>query len=231
MTELLVADSFLVDDGRVRGLDLHRDRFAGSCAAYGVDVTTFWPDAIARLPRGGRWFPRMELATDLRPALRIRPAPPPAGPARVTPYRGPDPRRHPFTKGPDLAALGALKAATPDEVLLTTRAGLVLEAAHSALLWWEDDTLCLPPGTLPVLPSITVRLLRTIAATRGIEVAERPRTLADLDRREAWLANALHGIRPITAWLDTTLTPAPPTRAPSWQTALTAEMNAMPAPE
>lgn len=222
MTDLLVADSFLVDDGRVRGLDLHRERFAGSCAAYGVDVSAFWPDAIARLPRGGRWFPRLELTAELRPALRIRPAPPPAGPARVTPHRGPDPRRHPFIKGPDLAALGALKATTPDEVLLTTRAGLVLEAAYSALLWWEDGTLCVPPADLPVLPSVTVRLLRELAAARGVEVTERPRTLADLRHREAWLANALHGIRPVTAWLDTDVTPAPSTHAPTWQPALTA---------
>ena len=227
MTDLLVADSFLVDDGRVRGLDLHRERFTTSCARYGVDVTAFWPDAVARLPRGGRWFPRMELTTDLRPALRTRPAPPLAGPVRVTPYTGPDPRRHPFTKGPDLPALGALRSA-PDEILLTTRAGLVLEAAYSALLWWENDTLCVPPSTLPLLPSITVGLLRTIAATRDVEVAERPRTLADLDRREAWLANALHGIRPITSWPGTAITPAPPANAPSWQAALTAQASPLP---
>jgi branched-subunit amino acid aminotransferase/4-amino-4-deoxychorismate lyase len=221
---LQVADSFLLDDGRVRGLDLHRDRFLGSCAAAGVPAEAFWTDAIARLPRGGRWFPRVELDAKGDLALRIRTAPPLGGQVRVSRYAGPDPRVAPTVKGPDLEALGELKARAAaevgaDEVLLTTTDGLVLEAAYSGLLWWEDDTLCVPPPDLPILPSVTVRLIRGLAAERGVQVAERPRTLEDLAGREAWLVSALHGIRPVATWIS-----GPPAatarRAADWQLAL-----------
>jgi branched-subunit amino acid aminotransferase/4-amino-4-deoxychorismate lyase len=203
MTALLVADSFLVDDGRVRGLELHRARFAGSCAALGVPVDAFWDEALADLPREGRWFPRLELTIGRRLTVRLRPAPPPGDEVRVRVYDGADPRREPRVKGPDLELLGALREQVSygaDEVLLCAPGGTVLEAAYASLVWWEGDVLCLPPQDLPVLPSVTVALLRRIAADRGTEVAERSRSAAELDRREAWLVNALHGIRPVRRW-------------------------------
>lgn len=207
MTVLLVADSFLVDEGRVRGLELHRARFTGSCAVQGVSALSFWDEAIAGLPRSGRWFPRLELTNDRRLCVRLRPAPPPGDQVTVRLYDGPDPRREPRVKGPDLELLGSLReqfAYAADEVLLSAPGGTVLEAAYSSLVWWEDDVLCLPPQDLPVLPSVTVALLRLIAADRGTAVAERPRTVVDLDGREAWLVNALHGIRPVRTWLPAT---------------------------
>ncbi len=221
MTGLLVADSFLVADGRVRGLALHRERFTRSCARHGVDAGAFFDSWVAGLPREGRWFPRCELRADGALHSLSRPAPQQGGPMRVMVYDGPDPRREPWTKGPDLERLGELRsaavAAGADEALLTAADGTVLEAAYMRLLWWEDDILCVPPADLPVLPSVTVALLRTMAARRGITVAERRRTLADLAGREAWLVNALHGIRPVLAWLA----PGPPTgvaaRAADWQ--------------
>jgi branched-subunit amino acid aminotransferase/4-amino-4-deoxychorismate lyase len=135
-------------------------------------------------------------------------------------------------KGPDLAALGELKARAAsacgaDEVLLTSPDGVVLEAAYSGMLWWEDDVLCVPPGDRPILPSVTVKLLRQIAASRGVEVAERARTAAELPGLEVWLVSALHGIRPVGAWLAAA-TPSGhavpawslPGRAEEWQCAL-----------
>jgi branched-subunit amino acid aminotransferase/4-amino-4-deoxychorismate lyase len=218
-----VADSFLVDDGRVRGLDLHRDRFAASCT--GVEIGDFWAEVVARLPRDGRWFPRVELSAAGKLALRLRPAPPIGGPVRVLPFDGPDPRTSPRVKGPDLAVLGELRAWAAeahgaDEVLLMTLAGEVLEGAYASLLWWEDNTLCLPPQSLPLLPSVTVRLLRQIAAGRRVRVAERSRHLADLAGREAWLVSALHGIRPVAGWLGGGPPAGPVRRAPEWQLAL-----------
>ncbi|HEY3004388.1 MAG TPA: aminotransferase class IV [Kribbellaceae bacterium] len=223
---VLVADSFLVADGRVRGPALHRERFTRSCARHGVDAGAFFDAWVAGLPREGRWFPRCELRADGAPhsfALHslLRPAPPQGGPMRVMVYDGPDPRREPWTKGPDLERLGELRsaavAAGADEALLTAADGTVLEAAYMSLLWWEDDILCVPPADLPVLPSVTVALLRTIAARRGITVAERRRTLPELAGREAWLVNALHGIRPVRSWLP----PGPPAggavKASDWQ--------------
>ena len=230
---MLVADSFLVDDGRVRGLELHRERFVGSCAARGVPAKGFWTEMMARLPRGGRWFPRVELAPGNDLGLRLRPAPRTGGPVRVLRCDG-DPRTCPGVKGPDLALLAGLKARAAaahgaDEVLLTTRDGVVLEGAYSGLLWWEDGTVCVPPSGLPVLPSVTVRLLRRIAAERDVVVAERARQLADLDGCEAWLVSALHGIRPVSEWLPAGPLAGPVRRAPEWQLALLAKAAPLPA--
>jgi branched-subunit amino acid aminotransferase/4-amino-4-deoxychorismate lyase len=211
---LRVADSFLVAEGKVRGIDLHRDRFTTSCTTLGVAAGEFWDESLSRLPLTGRWFPRFELADEL--ALQIRPAPATGGRIRVAVHDGPDPRTNPRVKGPDLAVLGELKARAAsaygaDEVLLTGLDGVVLEAAYSGVLWWEDDVLCVPPGDRSVLPSVTVKLLRQIAASRGVEVAERARTAAQLPGLEVWLVSALHGIRPVEAWLAAPTGLAPPT--------------------
>ena len=45
-----VADSFLVANGTVRGIELHRERFVRSCAAAGVDSAGFWDEQVQRLP-------------------------------------------------------------------------------------------------------------------------------------------------------------------------------------
>jgi branched-subunit amino acid aminotransferase/4-amino-4-deoxychorismate lyase len=110
-------------------------------------------------------------------------------------------------------------------VLLTSPDGVVLEAAYSGVLWWEGGVLCVPPGDRPILPSVTVKLLRQIAASRGVEVAERARTAAELAGLEVWLVSALHGIRPIEAWVASpTGLAAPawslPDRAEEWQRSL-----------
>jgi branched-subunit amino acid aminotransferase/4-amino-4-deoxychorismate lyase len=224
-TELLAADSFLVDDGRVRGLELHRARFAGACARYGVRVDGFWERAVGELPREGRWFPRLELDADRELAVRLRPAPSLADSVSVRVHDGPDPRREPRIKGPDLDVLGALlerESGGADEVLLCGPDGVVLEAAYASLVWWEGDVLCLPPQDLPVLPSVTVALLHRIAASRAVQIAERSRTPDELDGLEAWLVNALHGIRPVREWTGSAVAAGVPHQAPSWRSALTA---------
>ena len=220
-----VADSFLVANGKVRGIELHRGRFVGSCAAAGVDASGFWDDQVRRLPGFGRWFPRFELRTSGELAVQLRPAPPSGGRVRVVVHEGPDPRTAPRVKGPDLELLGKLKEAAAhraDEILLLDQDGAVLEAAYSAIAWWEDDTVCFPPSDRPLLPSVTAALLRQVAATRGIEVAERACTPADLQSYEVWLLNALHGIRPIHAWADSAIDPLPNSRSTTWQHHLTA---------
>ncbi|WP_433161982.1 aminotransferase class IV [Kribbella sp. CA-247076] len=225
MSGVQVVDSFLVANGRVRGLELHRERFAGSCAAAGVDATAFWSDQVGRLPGFGRWFPRFELRTSGELAVQLRPAPPAGGRVRVVVHDGPDPRTAPRVKGPDLELLGKLREAAAhraDEILLRDQDGVVLEAAYSAVAWWEDGTLCFPPADRPLLPSVTARLLRGIAASQGVETAERARTAADLRSTEVWLLNALHGIRPVHAWSDSAIDPLPNSRSTTWQHHLTA---------
>ena len=74
---LLVADSWLVDEGYERAAAAHWARFAASCRELGVDrdeLARFRVAASAALPAQGRWFPRVELTPDGL-ALRIRPAP------------------------------------------------------------------------------------------------------------------------------------------------------------
>lgn len=224
MSDLQVADSFLVANGKVRGIELHRERFVGSCAAAGVDAAPFWSDQIGRLPGFGRWFPRFELRTSGELAVQLRPAPPVGGRVRVVVHEGPDPRTAPRVKGPDLELLGKLKEAAAhraDEILLLDQDGTVLEAAYSAIAWWDDDTLCFPPADRPLLPSVTAALLRQIAVTQGVEVAERACTPAELQSYEVWLVSALHGIRPVHAWADSAIDPLPNSQSTPWQHHLT----------
>jgi branched-subunit amino acid aminotransferase/4-amino-4-deoxychorismate lyase len=225
-----VADSWLVCGGMVRGLDYHAERFAGSCQRrHGVpvpDTMEFLLAAAAVLPRDGRWFPRVEFDAGDGFRLRLRPAPPPSDGVVLGRMAGPDPRRDPAVKGPDLAMLAALRQqAQPSgagEVLLVSADGLVLEGALSALLWWRGDVLCAPPLTLPVLPSVTRRLLLDIAAETGTPVRFEACRPEDLDGAELWSASALHGIRPVTAWAAAGLAAGAARRAGHWQGMLAA---------
>lgn len=225
---LLVADSWLVDDGTARGLERHYCRFAASCAQRAgltmAGLDAFWAAVCAILPRTGRWFPRVELSGDPsqpRLSLRIRPAPPRALAARVWIYDGPDPRQFPRCKGPDLPALAELRGraseAGADEALLTNAEGFLLEAAHAGVLWWEADTLCLPDSGLPVLPSVTAALIRERAGEFGVPVRDVRRRPDDLGGSEVWLVNALHGIRAVTAIIGCSAQPGPAHRAPEWR--------------
>jgi branched-subunit amino acid aminotransferase/4-amino-4-deoxychorismate lyase len=241
---LLVADSWLVDGGTVRGLERHRRRFTASCAqvpgltAAGLTAAildAFWAAVCASLPGTGRWFPRVELSGGPRQpqlSLRIRPAPPTAASARVWIYDGPDPRRYPRCKGPDLPVLAGLRARASeggaDDALLMNADGVVLEAAHAGVLWWEADTLCLPDAGLPVLPSVTAALIRERAGALGVPVSEVRRRPEDLDGSEVWLVNALHGIRVVTAMAGCAARPGPAQRAPQWRRWL--DSTAVPVP-
>ena len=224
MSGLLVADSFLVANGKVRGLELHRERFVRSCAAAGVAAERFWDEQAGRLPGFGRWFPRFELQASGELAVQLRPAPPIGGRVRVAVHEGPDPRTAPRVKGPDLELLGKLKESAPDradEILLLDTDGTVLEAAYSAVAWWDDDTLCFPESDRPLLASVTAQLLRRIAAAQGVDTSERAVTPADLQNAtEAWLVNALHGIRPIHAWAASAIDPLPNSHSSLWQSHL-----------
>ncbi|MFD9572437.1 aminotransferase class IV [Streptomyces sp. NPDC059982] len=236
---LLAADSWLIADGEVRALDRHRHRFTTTCAkAAGLPeavLDTFWTAMTALLPREpGHWFPRVELETapadtpagtvlpgGYRLLYRPRPAPALSTSARVWGLAVPDPRRTPRHKGPDLDTLAAVRAkaaaADADEALLVTADGVVLEAANSTLLWWEDDVLCHPPAELPVLPGVTAALLLKRAARTGVTVRPVRRRPPALAGREVWVTNALHGLRPVTTWTGIDLRAGAPLRAPDWQ--------------
>ncbi|MGN9759390.1 aminotransferase class IV [Streptomyces sp. SD31] len=235
---LLVADSWLVRDGRVRGFDRHRERFVRACEECGGPplhrLVEFWRDVAAALPRTGEWFPRVELAAgSLELRLLLRHAPPLAAEVRVWATGQPDPRAVPRRKGPDLEKLAGVRRRAfgegAQEAVLVAPSGVALESATASVLWWEDDTLCLPPPGLPVLPGVTVGLIRERARRLGIAVASRERTVPELEGREVWLVNALHGIRPVTAWTGLPMRAGTAVRAPDWRKWLDDIMEPLPA--
>jgi branched-subunit amino acid aminotransferase/4-amino-4-deoxychorismate lyase len=224
MTDLLAADSWLVDDGRARAVERHWARFEATCREHGVE-----PGALAELraevargvPPRGRWFPRVELRADGELAVQVRPAPArePTVVAWVADVA--DPRREPRRKGPDLERLAALReraaAHGAGEALLSDAEGRLIEGAFTSLLWWEGETLCAVPDDAPILPGITRALLLELAGDRGTPVTLRrpaPRELAD---RETWLVSALHGIRVVTGWANGGPPAGGAPRAGGWQ--------------
>lgn len=222
---LLAADSWLVREGAARGLDAHWARFGEACAAHGVDageLARFRAAATAAVPAAGRWFPRVEL-DDRGLALRLRPAPPPAGDARVAVGPPGDPRRCPRRKGPDLELLLQLRAqaraAGADEHLLRDDAGALREGALSSLLWWEGDVLWTTPAE-HTLPGVTRALLLDLARDERVDVRVRAPRAHELAGREVWLTSALHGIRAVAAWVAPAQPAGPPQRAPRWRARL-----------
>jgi branched-subunit amino acid aminotransferase/4-amino-4-deoxychorismate lyase len=207
MTELLAADSWLVDDGRVRAVERHWARFSATCREHGAEpeaLAALRADVERALPAGGRWFPRVEMREDGELAFHVRPAPPREPTVVAWIADVPDPRRAPRRKGPDLERLAALRerAATQGagEAVLSDADGGLLEGAFTSLLWWEGETLWVVPDDAPILPGVTRRLLIEVAREQGTPVAQRrpgPHELADC---ETWLVSALHGIRAVTRW-------------------------------
>lgn len=224
----LVADSWRVDEGRVRRLDAHRARFDAACLAGPVPpepaaLDAFWARVLDRLPRRGSWFPRATLSALGALGLELRSTPPPdPAPGAVSVLTLPDPRRRPRVKGPDLPALAELLRATrargADDGLLCNPDGLVLEGVFSSVLWWEGDALCTPDPVLPVLPGTTRDWLCGLARDRGVAVRHRRVRAAELRGHETWLVNARTGIRPVAAWAGPGVTcpAAPAARAEAW---------------
>jgi branched-subunit amino acid aminotransferase/4-amino-4-deoxychorismate lyase len=240
---LEVADSFLVSDGRVLAVDLHRERFLASAAARGYDgdddLDAFWHAALSIIPRQTQWFPRFELARQ-RDAwqlqFRLRPAPQLAETVVLATHRGPDPRTAPTVKGPDLEAMMRLRqeaqrAGAQEAVLLDDSAvdsGAVADGATSALLWWREDTLCQPPLSLPRVDSVTARSILTIASATGVAIREEAARPDELEGCEVWAVNALHGIRLVTEWVDGPAVITSDTRALRWRMRLAALARPLP---
>ncbi len=208
----LIIDSWLVEDGLVRGLDLHEQRFRRSCEEL---LPSIGDDALDRLfgsvrsmlPREGRWFPRVEAYAEPRGGLGLllRRAPDRSGSISLWIPPKSDPRVYPTIKGPDLDVLAALRdrarTAGADDAVLYTDDGIVLEAAHSSLIWWRSETLCAPVEDLPVLPSVTMTLVMALVDRIGIDVSRERCSLDELIALPVWSVNALHGIRPVSRWI------------------------------
>lgn len=206
----LVADSWLVVDGGVVGWAMHVDRFVTSVERQGGDgeVAARAAAAVpAAVPATGSWFPRLDWphpASQHAPVLLLRPAPALARRARVRTAEA-DPRSAPRVKGPDLTVLGGLRerarAEGADEAAITVD-GAVVDGATSAILWWHDDALHMPPASMPRVDSVTARQVLALAVARGVRVVEQETSPAALAGAEVWIVNALHGVRGVSAWAE-----------------------------
>lgn len=234
------ADSWLVADGRVLALDLHRSRFLDAVPpglGDELDVDAFWDAAVAAIPREGDWFPRVELRSRLeRPELlfRLREAPPRARSIVLRTHRGRDPRTAPRIKGPDLERMVLLRTEAQqhgaDEAVLLTPEGWLAEGSTTCLVWWRGDALCLPDPGIERIDSVTVRSVVALATALGVDILYETVRPEELDGLEVWALNALHGIRIVTRWLDGPATAELPGRLEEWRRRLDALRRPLPAP-
>ncbi|HEU0205103.1 MAG TPA: aminotransferase class IV [Pseudolysinimonas sp.] len=248
---MLVADSWLVTEGAVLAIGLHRARFVDAVSELAerhgrtaevddLDLDSFWDAAISSIPRAGDWFPRVELRVQHDAAellLRMRPAPARRRSLRLVTFRGRDPRTEPWIKGPDLEAMTRLRTeaqqhGADEAVLLDTadgRAGVVAEGSTTALAWWTGEALCVPSIELPRVDSVTLRTVLALATATGVDVLHDEVTPEALEGCEVWALNSLHGIRIVTGWVDGPATAELPGRLERWRTRLDALRKPLPA--
>lgn len=211
---LAVADSFLVENGAMRGRKLHEERFRAGVAAtspeYLSELDRFFELAFALVPRAGRWWPRFELHLGAQSPnqlyLRLREAPEPLSEAALWTLNEKDPRSNPSIKGPDLSLGQQLRRKAKmhgaDEAVLLSEEGFIAEGALSSLVWWRGDVLCAPGDSINWLPSVTRSLVFEIAKQCDTEVHFEEAKPESLIGCEIWLLSALNGIRPVTSWVN-----------------------------
>ena len=233
------ADSWLVTDGTVLALDLHRTRFMTSIPRgryLQLDPAAFWDAAIAAIPRAGDWFPRVELRTQLlRPQLlfRLREAPARERSIVLATHEGRDPRTAPRVKGPDLEAMVRLrtsvqKTGAGDAVILSPD-GYVADGSTTCLAWWRGDALVIPDDDIERIDSVTLRSVLALATATGIDILRESARPEDLEGCEVWALNALHGIRIVTSWIDGPPVAEEPGRLETWRRRLDALRRPLPA--
>lgn len=232
-----VADSLLVRERRAFALELHRERFqdavntrsTGKRAFFPPEVEEFWNAACAMIPPGGTWFPRWELrsgADNAHFAYWQRRAPELTRAVTLITHEGPDPRRVPSTKGPDIDALGAVQIWAREhgahDAVLVTSGSHIIDGTTNALVWWRGDMLCSPPSADedPVftrVPSVTATSLLGLASALGVETHEEHAKPEELEGCEVWALNALHGIRMVVGWVNGPKLAERPGRIGAWR--------------
>lgn len=228
IAELLVAESWLVNDSMTIGWILHMQRFSRAVVDEYHAPLNLWElytAVVDLIPQTGHAYPRLECSrfdTRIELILRIRSTPTPRRDIAVT-IATSDERLYPQRKGPDLAYQMQLRRSAQmqgaDEMLLLNEAGHIVNGALSNVVWWEDERLNIVPENPRKFTGITEQLIRAIADASGIGIDERWITPAALMQREAWLVSSTYGIRPITEWYldDTPVTALQSSRARIWQ--------------
>lgn len=211
-TALTVADSWLVDNGRVRSLENHFLRFKNWVnQEQPIDDETFdsFFEAVRiAIPKTGEWFPRIEFRKNSslgqKLFLRIREAPTRTEFLDLWTYPEPDPREKPLVKGPDLSLCQQLRRKAnlhgADEAVLLDKEGYIADGALSSILWWRDNTLCGPNESTDWLESITRQELFELADQAGFETVSERCKPSDLDGLEVWSASSLQGVRGVKKW-------------------------------
>jgi branched-subunit amino acid aminotransferase/4-amino-4-deoxychorismate lyase len=210
---LKVADSWLTEDGSVRSLDAHFERFGtwvmSEDSAQQSKLPGFFAEVKRLLPRTGRWFPRMEYhgeqEPDQRLYLRLRQAPEKIPSVSLWQYPEADPRLSPHVKGPDLSLCQQLRRHAnmngADEAVITNSAGFVAEGALSALVWWRQDVLCSSDDQTNWLPSITREEVFQIAKQMGIQTKVENIRPKELSLLPIWALSSLNGIMPVSRFI------------------------------
>lgn len=204
---LYVADSFLLNEGKVVGYHRHLDRFTASAEIQGLvrPVDDFLDAITAALPREGMWFPRIDLTERGELELHIRPAPA-LGETIVLATAASDPRTEPSIKGPDIPVLNTLrsdaqKLGADDAVILDIQ-GRIIDGSTTCLIWFTNGGFHIPPAEAIRVDSTTVAATRELASLGGLTVSDTWATPADLGGVELYAVNALHGIRTVTSWIN-----------------------------
>lgn len=172
---VVAAESWHVGDGMALALHLHRSRFLST---VGRSADRFWDAAVRRIPREGDWHARVEADAAGTLTLRLRPA-------------------AERSKSVVLATGDG-----GDEAVIVSADGYVVEGTGTGLLWWRGDILCAPPAELQRTDSITARSVLTLAQALGFDTHEEAVAPAELAGTELWTADALHGVRIATHWID-----------------------------
>lgn len=199
---LVVMDSFLVADGHVEGLDLHRARFDQSVAEL-LDAavpTALYRDLGGLIPAMGRWFPRISAHADGEFEVWVRPAPPQRRTTTLWVPPTVDERKYSRYKGPDAALLASLRESAvdhgADDAVLHDGTHLI-ETANAALVAVAPDgALIVPPEGVERLPSISIAL-----ASKRRPLRAEPIRLDEMETRRLFTASALHGFVPVTGWV------------------------------
>lgn len=204
---LYVADSFLLNDGKVVAYQRHLGRFAASAEFQGLvrPLDDFLSAVTAALPRTGKLFPRIDLTERGELELHIRPAPA-LHETIVLATASHDPRVEPTIKGPDIPALNALRAEAQaqgaDDAVIVDAQGRIVDGSTTCLIWFAEGGLHLPPSEALRVNSVSVAVARELAAKGGFIVTETWATPADLEGVELYALNALHGIRSVVSWVN-----------------------------
>ncbi|MDJ1372064.1 aminotransferase class IV [Gulosibacter molinativorax] len=223
--ELLVADSWRSEGGRVAAFEYHVARFEDACRRVShVDYgwRAVWASLIRVIEAEGdaSLFPRISLEAvgavagrDSGPSpdliLAIRPCPTARDETTLLVYDAPDPRLDPRTKGPDIPRLARAKAAAlaaddatdaraADDIILTDADGALLEASTGSLVHWRDGGIVLSNRFERQLPSVTMRQVTDRAEQLGIPVDYRSIYATELGDGPLWFVNADHGVSPVS---------------------------------